>query len=265
MIEGTAQSLQRLRASSPLVQLITNFVSMNLAANTLIAIGASPAMVQAPEEAADFIQSSADALTVNIGTLLATSAQAMQEAATAANNSGKPWVFDPVAVNASQFRRDLGARLLSLSPTIIRGNASEIRALANPNWRSARGVDASDSVSKAESSARELAHKTGAVIAMTGPMDFITDGNRSARVFGGHDLMPKVTALGCALSGVTAAFAAVAPPFDAAVAALSSYGTAGWIAGQRTWGPGSFACCFIDALYGLTPEMICDHTRIELI
>lgn len=264
MIDTVAQSLRQLRESAPLVQLITNYVSMNIAANALIAVGASPAMVQAPEEASEFLRDCAQALAVNIGTLSDISAQTMAETAKTANAADKPWVLDPVAVGATQFRRDTGAKLLSLRPTIIRGNASEIRALANRGG-SSRGVDAGDMVSEAESDARNLAHSSGAVVAITGPMDFITDGDRAMRLFGGHGLMPKVTALGCALSGVTAAFATTAAPYEATLAALAAYAAAGSLAGEHAAGPGSFAVAFIDALHMLTPDMVHERTRIEIL
>ena len=264
MIVDAGQSLTQLREIAPLVQLITNSVSMNIAANTLIALGASPAMVQAPEEAPDFVRDNADALVVNIGTLSMLSATAMSETAQAANKVGKPWIFDPVAVGATSFRREVSEKLLSLKPTIIRANASEIRYLSGSGG-AGRGVDARDLISETEGDARKLARKSGAVVAMTGPVDFVTDGDRAARVIGGHALMPKVTALGCALTGVTAAFAATAPPFQAAIAALAAYSAAGALAGAGASGPGSFAVAFLDVLYGLSPEQVSDYTQIEVI
>lgn len=172
----------------------------------------------------------------------------MKAAAKTASDAGKPWVLDPVAVGATSYRRQTGAELLALRPGIVRGNASEILALAAEGG-AGKGVDSGDTVQTAEAAARAIAGETGGVVAVTGPEDFVTDGARVARVDNGHALMPKVTALGCALTGVVAAFASTAEdPFEATVAALAFYGLAGEKAAARAEGPGSFAVAFLDAL-----------------
>jgi hydroxyethylthiazole kinase len=144
--------LDRVRRASPLVHCIANFVAMNSMANALPAIGASPAMVHAPEEAAEFA-GLADALAVNIGTPDPAWGEAMAAAAGATRAAGRPWVLDPVAAGATAFRRDLGARLVALGPTVIRGNASEILALAG-GASAGRGADAADPVAAAEAPAQ---------------------------------------------------------------------------------------------------------------
>lgn len=126
--------LKAMREKPPLVQCITNYVAMNIAANVLLAAGASPAMVHAAEEAGEFA-GIASALTINIGTLSTQWVDGMQAAAKAATSAGKPWVLDPVAHYATAFRRNAVAELLALRPTIIRGNASEIIALAGGESR----------------------------------------------------------------------------------------------------------------------------------
>jgi hydroxyethylthiazole kinase len=256
------RALEHMRAVAPLVQNITNYVAMNPMANILLAAGASPAMVHAREEAAEFA-AIADALTINIGTLSAAWLESMVEAAAAANAAAKPWVLDPVAVGATAFRRFAGERLLALGPTLIRGNASEIIALAH-RVDSGKGVDSADAVSAAESAATELARATGAVVAVTGPVDFVTDGTRAARIANGDALMPRVTALGCALTGVAGAFlGAGCERFDGTVAALAYYGLAGEIAAAEAAGPGSFAVRFLDALAGIGPDDLDAGSRIE--
>ncbi len=190
--------LTAMRAKPPLVQCITNYVAMNIAANVVLAAGASPAMVHAAEEAGEFA-AIAGALTVNIGTLSTQWIDGMHAAATAANAGVKPWVLDPVAHYATSFRRKAAADLLALRPTIIRGNASEIIALAGGESRG-QGVDSRDPVEQAEASARLLAERHGAVVAVTGVVDFVTDGAQALRVEGGSPLMPQVTALGCSLT-----------------------------------------------------------------
>lgn len=243
--------LARMRARSPLVQCITNFVATNIAANVLLAAGASPAMVHAEEEAEEFSRIAA-ALTINIGTLSGPAVTGMKAAIAGAGAAGKPWVLDPVACFATGFRRQTTADLLALRPTIIRGNASEILALGS-GQSAGQGADAGDPVEKAEGAARLLARSQGAVVAVTGPVDFVTDGARAMRVSGGSPLMPKVTALGCSLTCLVGALVAVAPdqPFEATVAALAGFAVAGEAAAREAQGPGSFACRFLDALHGL--------------
>jgi len=255
------KNLARMRARAPLVQNITNYVAMNVMANVMLAAGASPAMVHAREEAAEFAAIAA-ALTINIGTASGAWAEAMESAAEAARVHGKPWVLDPVAVGATAFRRALGARLLALGPTIVRGNASEILALAEAQ-SAGKGADATDSVTAAEQAASALARRSGAVVAVTGAVDFVTDGQRAARVGNGDPMMPRITALGCALTGIVAAFAVDEDPFEATLAALAYYGIAGERAGRMAAGPGSFQTGFLDALHRLSPEDVSGAARIE--
>lgn len=248
--------LDQLRRQSPLVQCITNYVAMNYAANVLLAAGASPAMVHAPEEAGEFAHL-AGAVTINVGTLSSPWLEGMRAAATVAHESGKPWVLDPVAHFATAFRRKAVEELLALKPTVIRGNASEIMALAG-DASSGRGVDSGDSVERAEASAMALAQRTHAVIAVTGVVDFVTDGHDAVRIAGGSALMPKVTAMGCALTGLVGAFLALAPtsPLAATASALACFGVAGMQAEQQASGPGSFAWHFIDALAALDGDTL---------
>ena len=242
-----AARLDALRAAAPLVHNITNYVAMNVMANVMLAAGASPAMIHAREEAAEFA-AIASALTVNIGTLSPAWVEGMVEAAEAANAAGTPWVLDPVAVGATAYRREVAARLLALKPTVVRGNASEIIALSGAAGLG-KGVDAADGVDAALDAARGIARQTGGIVAVTGAEDYVTDGTRAARIANGHPVMPAVTAMGCALNGIVAAFVATGEDaFEATVTALAFYGLAGERAGETAAGPGSFAVAFLDAL-----------------
>jgi len=254
--------LAEMRRASPLVQCITNYVAMNIAANVLLAAGASPAMVHAEREAGEFARI-AGALTVNIGTLSPDWVAGMRGAADGANQAGKPWVLDPVAHFATAYRRDTVAGLLALRPAIIRGNASEIIALAG-GTSAGQGVDSGDTVASAEASALALSRKTGATVAVTGAVDFVTDGKRAVRIEGGSVLMPRVTALGCSLTCLVGAFAAIRPadPFVASVAALSVFAVAGERAGRVSDGPGSFGWRFLDALATLDPAALDREARL---
>jgi len=251
-MENPGFYLQQMRATPPLVHNITNFVAMNVMANVLLAVGASPAMVHAREEVAEFA-ALAQALTVNIGTVDPTWGEAMIEAAEVMNRLGRPWVFDPVGVAATQLRQDLSQRILALKPTVVRGNASEILTLAGLSG-SAQGVDSGDQVDAAIAAAQQLAQQTGGVVAVSGPVDYVTDGAQAFRVANGHPLMGRITVMGCSLNGVIAAFCVNQPPLEATVAAMACYGLAGEVAAQSAQGPGSFQPAFLDALAAQTPN-----------
>lgn len=260
-MEDAGTYLARMRTTAPLVHNITNYVAMNIAANVLLAAGASPAMVHAREEVVEFA-GHAQALCVNIGTLDASWAEAMEMAAQVMAASSRPWVLDPVGVGATRFRRDVCARLMALRPTVIRGNASEILALAGLGG-AGRGADSADPVAAAEACARDLALRTGAVVAVSGPMDYVTDGTQGFRVANGDALMPRVTALGCSLNGLIAAFLVGQPALPATAAALAYFGLAGERAAQGANGPGSFQVAFLDALYTLFPQDVTLGARVS--
>lgn len=260
-MEDAGTYLATMRTTAPLVHNITNYVAMNIAANVLLAAGASPAMVHAQEEVVEFA-GLAHALSVNIGTLDTPWAEAMEMAAQVMVAGGRPWVLDPVGVGATRFRRDVGARLMALRPTVIRGNASEILALAGLGG-TGRGADSADPVTAAEASARDLAIHTGAVVAVSGLVDYVTDGTQAYRVANGDALMPRVTALGCALNGVIAAFLVGQSALPATVAALVYFGLAGERAAQKASGPGSFQVAFLDALFTLSPQEVIAGAQVS--
>ena len=261
-IEDCAQLLDRLRERAPLVQAITNTVVTGFTANVLLALGASPAMVDVPEEAGAFA-AVADGVLVNLGTPHTDQRQAMREAANAATAARVPWVLDPVAVGFLPVRTPLARDLLALTPTIIRGNASEILALAG-SGRGGRGVDASDSVEAAADAARDLAIQTGAVVALSGAVDHLTDGRRVVRVSTGTPLLTRVTGGGCALGAVMAAFAALTEDaLLATTAATSVYTIAAQTAAVAAPAPGSFAVALLDALATLTSADIRDQAVLS--
>lgn len=246
--------LDRLREARPLVHNITNYVAMNVTANILLAIGASPAMLHAKEEAFDFSKN-AGALTVNLGTISLPWMEGIRTAVAGARAGGKPWVLDPVAHFATQLRRDFVVELLEHSPAVIRGNASEILALGGGEVQG-KGADTGDSVTVAEDTATAMARRLGCVVAVTGEVDFVTDGKDAFRVHGGSAMMPRVTALGCSLTGVMGGFAAIGAddPLRAATAALASFAAAGEAAEKLAQGPASFQLAFIDGLYNLSAK-----------
>ncbi|MBX0300508.1 hydroxyethylthiazole kinase [Cryobacterium sp. 1639] len=247
LISFTCSALDEVRSRSPLVQCITNSVVVNFTANVLLSLGAAPAMVDIPREAGAFAPI-ASGLLVNLGTPTAEQRDAMVEAVPAANAAGTPWVLDPVAVGFLPVRTPLAFALRDLRPTVVRGNASEIIALAGAG-SGGRGVDSSDEVDAALTAATALAESTGGVIAISGPVDIITDGRQLVRIDNGHPLLTRVTGGGCALGAVMAAFAAVDDDrFASTVAAATVYTVAAELAAETAAGPGSFAVAFVDAL-----------------
>src|SRR5471030_1750073 len=250
-----AGSLQQLRHSSPLVHCLTNDVVQSFTANVLLALGASPAMVVDPIEAAQFA-SIADALLVNVGTLTHPQIDAIRAAVQAANLAGKPWVLDPVAVGGLTLRTDFCLELIKLTPAAIRGNASEIRALSGMS-STGRGVESGDDSLSALPAAKKLAQQTGAIVAVTGEIDYVTDGERCLAVRGGDALMTRVVGTGCALSAVVAAFVALpGDRLENVAAACRVMSCAGELACQQVRGPGSFTPAFLDTLYLLNGEAL---------
>lgn len=252
---SAATALQHLRQAAPLVHCLTNDVVQSFTANVLLALHASPAMVVDPSEAAQF-SAIADAVLINVGTLTQPHADAMLAAVQAANQAGKPWVLDPVAVGGLTLRTAFCHQLIKLSPAAIRGNASEIRALSGLT-STGRGVDSGDDSLSALPAAETLARQTGAVVAVTGEIDYVTDGTRSVAVSGGDPLMTRIVGTGCALSAVVAAFVSLpGDRVDNVAAACRVMSCAGEIACREARGPGSFIPAFLDNLWLLNSEML---------
>ncbi len=262
-LDDASIMLEAVRGQSPLVQNITNYVAMMISANVLLAAGASPAMVHAEEEVADFV-AIASALVVNIGTLSPSWVSGMERAAKAAAQAGKPWVLDPVGCGATPYRTEVARRLAALKPTLIRGNASEIMALAGAAGAAPKGVDSSAGSHEAIESARGLAKETGGVVAVTGETDFVVSATRTAAIEGGDVLMTASTGIGCALSALSGAFLAASPDaFDATVGVMAVYASAGSIAARGAGGPGDIPARLCNALYRLDREELRANAAIR--
>jgi hydroxyethylthiazole kinase len=258
----TAAALADLRAQRPLVHNITNYVGMTISANVLLALGASPAMVHAVEEAEDFMAISSS-LVINIGTLSPRWVEAMKLAAKKAVSQGKPWVLDPVGCGATRYRTTTSVELSKLKPAVIRGNASEIMSLAGAAGAGGKGVDSTASSDAAIEAATALARNTGAVVAITGKTDYATDGTTTIAVEGSDVMLTLSTAMGCSLSATTAAFAAVREPLAAAVSALAVFGAAGAEAASRVKGPGYIPAELCDALYRMDAALLARRAEIR--
>lgn len=259
--EHLSNDLFAVRQRSPLVHNITNYVAMNFSANALLAVGASPVMAHAVEEMEE-MTAIADALVINIGTLDSQWVEGMLKAGNAMRRRGGVIVLDPVGAGASSFRNETARRIIeTCRPDIIRGNASEIMALTNSGVRS-RGVDSTEAPNDALKAAKVLARLSNSVVTVSGPTDYITDGERVETVANGSPMMTRVTAMGCTASSMTGVFASVNKNvFEAAVHAMAVMGVAGEIAAEKSAGPGSMFANFIDELYLLTPDILLKTLR----
>jgi hydroxyethylthiazole kinase len=246
---GAAALLSRARDEAPRVHCITNAAAQVFTANLLLAAGAIPSLTVAADEIGSFV-ARATGLLVNLGTLDAERCASIPLALQTAQAAGKVWVLDPVFVEASPPRLAMARGLLGDGPTILRCNAGEFGALSG---RMAT-----------EAHLHEFAAVHRCVVALTGPVDIVSDGTRCVRVANGHPLMSRTTAMGCAGTALIAAFAGLHPdPFEAASAALLVLGVAGEIAAARANGPGSFVPEFLDALAALDAAHINDYARIS--
>lgn len=258
-----AENLEKIRKEKPLVHNITNFVVMNYTANALLALGASPVMAHSEDEVEEMV-ALAGALVLNIGTLTPKWVDSMIRAGRKANELGVPVVLDPVGSGATTLRTGSARRIIEqVEILVIRGNPSEILSLSNVDSKT-KGVDAIHGVDDALETGTRLANELGAVLAITGAEDLVTDGRRVVRISNGHPLMGRITGTGCTATAIVGAFLAVdRDPVSAAAGALLCFGVAGEIAAQKTKAPGSMMINLIDALYTVSPQTIIDDARMK--
>ncbi len=232
--DRAAELAERVRQDRPHVHVLTSTVAQSFSANLLLAAGARPSMSIAPGEIEAFTERT-DALVANLGMLDAGRRDAIARALPILQARAVPWVVDPVKVERSSDRRAYAARLIEARPSVVRGNAREIEVLpVSP----------------------------GVVMATTGAVDVIRCGDRRVAFAGGHALMRRVTAMGCAATTLVGAFLAVeADPFVACAAALLVIGVAGELAGESAPGPGSFPVHLLDILYRLAPAQLAARAR----
>ncbi|RFM29144.1 hydroxyethylthiazole kinase [Deminuibacter soli] len=259
------QQVQLVRAQSPLVHNITNYVVMNNTANALLAAGASPVMAHAHGEVED-MTAIAGALVINIGTLDDYWVKSMELAAARAKALQRPWVLDPVGAGATSYRNEVLRELLKYSPAVIRGNASEILALASIE-SATKGVDSQHSSEQALDAAKRLSEAVNCVVVVSGAVDYIVQGDRVTAIANGHPLMAKVTGMGCTATAITGAFCATAPqkPYQSAVAAMALMGIAGELAAAKAAGPGSVQQYFLDALYTLDEQTFNSKLQLTIV
>ncbi len=262
------------QAVRPTVHAITNVVTVNDCANIILAAWGAPTMAQDVREVEE-ITALSDALVLNLGALAAQ--EAMLRAGKRAGVLGHPIVFDPVAAGASFLRGEISRRLMHEVPiTVVRGNASEIRALALGS-ETTRGVEANELDRVTEDNLKaslvmlhEFARRSGAVVALTGEIDLISDGTRAAVVRGGSPMMGRITGAGCMLTALIATLCGASKddPFGATVAAVAAMNTAGELAFEKVCemqeGTASFRDRLIDEVSRLTATQLDAHARVEL-
>lgn len=267
--------IENVREKSPIVHNITNYVTVNDCANIVLACGASPIMADDKDEVEE-ITSICSALNINIGTLNSRTIEAMLLAGKKANRLGHPVVLDPVGAGASDLRTKTALRLLEeVKFSVIRGNISEIKTLAG-NSGTTQGVDANvadkvtdENLDSAVALAKAFSKKTGAVIAITGAIDIVCDGEKAYIIRNGHPMMAAVTGTGCQLSAMTAAFVRANKEdiLGAAAAAVCTMGLAGEIAHERlstSDGNSSYRNYIIDAVYNMTAQQLEEGARYEM-
>ncbi len=260
---SAGESLARLRERKPLIHQITNYVVMNETANATLALGALPVMAHAAEEVEEMV-GFAGALVLNIGTLSPPWVEAMITAGQAANERGVPVLLDPVGVGATRYRTETARRILeTVRVAVLRGNAGEVATLVGVEAEM-RGVESIAASADPGELAREAARTLGLQPSVTGPVDHVSDGERTTAIANGDPMMASITGTGCMSSAVTGCFLAVAESaFDAAVEALVAFGVAGEDAARDAKGPGSFHVNLYDALAALDPATIAARARVS--
>ncbi|MCL5291596.1 MAG: hydroxyethylthiazole kinase [Actinobacteria bacterium] len=261
-----AQDLRQVREKRPLVHNITNFVVMNETANALLCIGALPIMAHALEEVEEMV-SCADALVLNVGTLAPEWVDAMVAAGKRANELDIPIVLDPVGAGATRLRTESCKRILDeVRVSIVRGNAAEISVLAGFGGR-IKGVESIGHEGDVRQVATELARERECTVALTGAVDVVTGGARTALISNGSPMLARVTGTGCMCSTMVASFAGVQrDAFRAAIGGLTAFGIAGEMAAEESGErPGSFHVALYDALAEISGDEIEARATIEMI
>jgi hydroxyethylthiazole kinase len=247
MINQIKHALSNLRDMKPLVLCITNYVTMDFMANSLLALGAAPLMSESLQELEELVTIS-QAIYINIGTLNDAFMERALSAAAIASTLQKPVILDPVGAGASVLRTTAARQLLN-DATVIRGNASEIIALSGAALQT-KGVETVHSVHAATKHACQLAQSLNKVMVISGPTDFITNGKQQETLPFGSTIMPLITGMGCTMTAVLSAFVASNPStFDAAIHATAYFGLCGQLTHEHTKTPGTFRQKFIDNLY----------------
>ena len=267
--------IDNVRETTPLVHNITNYVTVNDVANVLLACGGSPIMSDEPDDVVD-ITSICGGLNINIGTLNKSSIEGMFLAGKRANELNHMVLLDPVGAGASKLRTDTAVKLMDeIKFTVIRGNISEIKTLALGSGTT-KGVDADvadavtdETLDSAVKFVKDFAKKSGSIVAITGAIDLVADGDRCFVIRNGRPEMGKITGTGCQLSGMMTAFLVANPDnlLEAAAAAVCTMGLAGeigWANMQEGDGNSTYRNRIIDAIFNMNGAILDKGAKYEV-
>ncbi|WP_276956235.1 hydroxyethylthiazole kinase [Methanobrevibacter woesei] len=274
-------SLENVRKNNPLTHCITNSVTINDCANAVLAIGGSPIMAEDEEEMEEVVEI-ADVLVINIGKLSKEQIKAMNVSAAHATKTNTPIVLDPVGAGISQLRNNTIKYLVENNNiTAIRGNISEIKAIANivgllNTESAAKGVDVSeddiisrDNLEINGNLVKELAKKLDTIVIASGPLDIISNGETIVVLDNGDEMMPLITGSGCMLTSIVGSCVAVNDPFEGSILASIAMSLAGEKARKQVdendLGTGSFRTFIIDYLYKTNVESLINESKIEIL
>lgn len=281
ILEKSINLIEKLRQESPLTHCITNVVTVRDCANAVLAVGGSPIMANAPEEAEEIV-SIANSLVINIGTLTEEQIETMKKSAKQATKMEKPFVLDPVGIGISKIRNETPIDIIKGSkPAIIRGNLSEIKAIATfygilDECTTAKGVDVADTDIIIEDTleinaqiVKNIAEKLDTTIAVSGPIDIVSNGKEVYALKNGNPMMANITGTGCMLGCIMGAYAAIDDSLLAAITATTVMSIAGEIAAKtatdNNQGTGSFGTYLIDELSKMNPETFKEYANITKI
>lgn len=281
ILEKSINLIEKLRQESPLTHCITNVVTVRDCANAVLAVGGSPIMANAPEEAEEIV-SIANSLVINIGTLTEEQIETMKKSAKQATKMEKPFVLDPVGIGISKIRNETPIDIIKESkPAIIRGNLSEIKAIATfygilDECTTAKGVDVADTDIISEDTleinaqiVKNIAEKLDTTIAVSGPIDIVSNGKEVYALKNGNPMMANITGTGCMLGCIMGAYTAIDDSLLAAITATTVMSIAGEIAAKtatdNNQGTGSFGTYLIDELSKMNPETFKEYANITKI
>ncbi|WP_461435874.1 hydroxyethylthiazole kinase [Methanosphaera sp.] len=281
ILEKSINLIEKLRQESPLTHCITNVVTVRDCANAVLAVGGSPIMANAPEEAEEIV-SIANSLVINIGTLTEEQIETMKKSAKQATKMEKPFVLDPVGIGISKIRNETPIDIIKESkPAIIRGNLSEIKAIAMfygilDECTTAKGVDVADTDIISEDTleinaqiVKNIAEKLDTTIAVSGPIDIVSNGKEVYALKNGNPMMANITGTGCMLGCIMGAYAAIDDSLLAAITSTTVMSIAGEIAAKtatdNNQGTGSFGTYLIDELSKMNPETFKEYANITKI
>ena len=253
------------KQTQPLIHCITNPISINQCANGILAIGARPMMAEHPKEVSE-ITRTAQALMLNLGNITDARMESMLISAKTANETGIPILLDAVGIACSTLRREYIRELLNTAtPTVIKGNYSEIQALYRDSYR-CTGVDADSGldIQTIDHAAISLARSLGTVILASGKVDIVTDGNRLFHIHNGTPLLSQITGTGCLQGALCASFLSAKPGIEAVITGSSVLGICGELA-RTDRGTGTFLCHLMDKLSMLTDTEIEENLKVEEI